>query len=132
MPVYFAIVGLQLDLLHHFPVVFFLWFIVVACAVKLVGVWVGARLAGEDSRSATNLAVAMNARGGPGIVLATVTFTAGIINEEFFTVLVLLSIITSQAAGIWLDFKLVRNADGGNEMEGEDVWSEESAAVRRP
>ncbi|WP_329256075.1 cation:proton antiporter [Actinoallomurus sp. NBC_01490] len=132
VPVYFAIVGLQLDLLHHFPVVFFLWFIVVACAVKLVGVWVGARLAGEDSRSATNLAVAMNARGGPGIVLATVTFTAGIINEEFFTVLVLLSIITSQAAGIWLDFKLVRNADGGNEMEGEDVWSEESAAVRRP
>jgi hypothetical protein len=74
----------------------------------------------------------MNARGGPGIVLATVTFTAGIINEEFFTVLVLLSIITSQAAGIWLDLKLVRRADGGNEMEGEDVWSKESEAVRRP
>jgi Kef-type K+ transport system membrane component KefB len=132
VPVYFAIVGLQLDLLHHFPVVFFLWFVVVACVVKLAGVWVGARLAGEDNRSATNLAVAMNARGGPGIVLATVTFTAGIINEEFFTVLVLLSIITSQAAGIWLDLKLVRRADGGNEMEGEDVWSKESEAVRRP
>lgn len=132
VPVYFAIVGLQLDLLHHFPVVFFLWFLVVACVVKLAGVWVGARLAGEDNRSATNLAVAMNARGGPGIVLATVTFTAGIINEEFFTVLVLLSIITSQAAGIWLDLKLVRRADDGNEMDGEDVWSKESEAVRRP
>ncbi|GLY72882.1 cation:proton antiporter [Actinoallomurus iriomotensis] len=132
VPVYFAIVGLQLDLLHHFPVLFFVWFIVVACAVKLAGVWVGARLAGEDNRSATNLAVAMNARGGPGIVLATVTFTAGIINEEFFTVLVLLSILTSQAAGIWLDRKLVRRTDDRNEMEGEDVWSTESEAVRRP
>ncbi|MFB9836360.1 cation:proton antiporter [Actinoallomurus acaciae] len=132
VPVYFAIVGLQLDLLHHFPVVFFVWFLLVACAVKLAGVWVGARLAGEDNRSATNLAIAMNARGGPGIVLATVTFTAGIINEEFFTVLVLLSIITSQAAGIWLDLKLVRHVDDGNEMDGEDVWSKESEAVRRP
>jgi hypothetical protein len=45
----------------------------------------------------------MNARGGPGIVLATVTFSAGLINERFFTALVLLSILTSQLAGFWLD-----------------------------
>jgi Kef-type K+ transport system membrane component KefB len=44
----------------------------------------------------------MNARGGPGIVLATVTLSAGVINEDFFTVLVMLSIVTSQFAGFWL------------------------------
>jgi Kef-type K+ transport system membrane component KefB len=103
IPVYFAVVGLQLDLVRNLDVVFFLWFFVVACVVKSFSVWLGARLAGESRSSSVNLAVAMNARGGPGIVLATVTFSAGIINESFFVSLVLLSIVTSQIAGFWLD-----------------------------
>ena len=37
------------------------------------------------------------------IVLATVTYSATIINQTFFTALVLLSIVTSQIAGYWLD-----------------------------
>jgi hypothetical protein len=35
--------------------------------------------------------------------LATVTFQAGIINDSFFTSIVLLSVVTSQLAGFWLD-----------------------------
>ena len=49
-----------------------------------------------------NLAAALNARGGPGIVLATVSYEAGIINENFFAMLVLVAIVTSMAAGSWL------------------------------
>jgi K+:H+ antiporter len=108
IPIYFAIVGLQLDLIRNVDVVFFCWFFVVACIVKAASVWAGARLAGEDSRSSLGLAVAMNARGGPGIVLATVTFAAGLVNEKFFTALILLSIFTSQIAGFWLDRTFVR------------------------
>ncbi|GHC55129.1 cation:proton antiporter [Streptomyces cinnamoneus] len=102
VPVYFAVVGVKLDLAHHFDPVFFLWFLLLACCAKALSVWLGARLAGEGNTSAVNLAVAMNARGGPGIVLASVAFGAHIINEDFFTSLVLLSIITSQMAGVWL------------------------------
>ncbi|MFI6604741.1 cation:proton antiporter [Nonomuraea sp. NPDC050536] len=108
IPVYFAVVGLKLDLLHNVDFVFLGWFFALACLTKAASVWVAARLAGEDRRSAVQLAVAMNARGGPGIVLATVTFGAGIINQMFFTVLVLLSIVTSQIAGYWLDRSAVR------------------------
>jgi Kef-type K+ transport system membrane component KefB len=107
IPLYFAVVGLKLDLVHHLDPVFFLWFFLAACAIKSVSVWLGAKLAGQDG-FATNLAVALNARGGPGIVLATVTFSAGIINENFFTSLVLLSILSSQIAGFWLDWVFVR------------------------
>ena len=107
IPVYFAVVGLKLDLVRDLDPVFFLWFFPVACAVKSLSVWLGARLAGQRA-SAINLAVALNARGGPGIVLATVTFSAGIINENFFTALVLLSILSSQTAGFWLDWVFVR------------------------
>jgi Kef-type K+ transport system membrane component KefB len=108
VPVYFAVVGLKLDLIRHFDVVFFLWFLVFACVVKSASVWAGARLAGQDSASAGNIAIAMNARGGPGILLASVTFGAGVISEDFFTCLVAVSMVTSQVAGAWLGWTVAR------------------------
>lgn len=47
-------------------------------------------------------AVTMNARGGPGIVLATVAYSAQIISVEFFTVLILTTMLSSLIAGYWL------------------------------
>jgi Kef-type K+ transport system membrane component KefB len=110
IPLYFAIVGLSLDLSHQLDPVFFLWFLGFACTLKATSAWLGARIAGESRASSTNLAVALNARGGPGIVLATVTLNAGIISTEFFTSLVVLSIVTSEIAGAWLDWRFVRSA----------------------
>jgi len=103
VPIYFAIVGLQLDLIHDFNVLLFAGFVAFACVVKAVSAYAGARLAGQNRAGATNLAVAMNARGGPGIVLASVAFDAGIINGQFFVTLVLLAVLTSLAAGSWLE-----------------------------
>jgi Kef-type K+ transport system membrane component KefB len=103
IPIYFAMIGLGLDLVHGFSVVFFAGFLFAACAIKAVSVFAGARVAGETSRSSLNLAVAMNARGGPGIVVASTAFAAGIISQPFYAVLVLLAIVTSLAAGAWLD-----------------------------
>ena len=45
----------------------------------------------------------MNARGGPGIVLASTAYAAGIINQAFFASLVMLSVVTSLLAGSWLE-----------------------------
>jgi Kef-type K+ transport system membrane component KefB len=103
IPIYFAIVGLQLDLIHNFSVLFFLAYLLFACAVKTASVYAGARVGGQRPTSAVNLAVAMNARGGPGIVLATVAYGAQLINQSFYAVLVLLAIVTSLLAGTWLD-----------------------------
>jgi Kef-type K+ transport system membrane component KefB len=103
VPVYFAIVGLRLDLLRHFDPLFFVWFLAFACLVKSASVYGGARLAGESRPASTNFAAVMNARGGPGIVLASVAFDAGIITESFYVSLVLLAVVTSLFAGAWLD-----------------------------
>lgn len=108
IPIYFAIVGLRLDLVHHFDVGFFLLFFGVACVVKTAACYVGARLAKESRRGSFNLAVAMNARGGPGIVLASVAFDAAIIAEGMYTVLVMLSIFSSLIVGSLLDGLLRR------------------------
>lgn len=102
IPLYFAIVGLRLDLLGDFEPLFFLLFLAVACIAKYACVWAGARWAGESPAGARNLAVALNARGGPGIVLASVAFDAGIVDSGFYAVLVMLAIVTSLMAGSWL------------------------------
>jgi Kef-type K+ transport system membrane component KefB len=103
IPIYFAVIGLTLDLVHGFSLAFFAFFLVVACAVKAVSVYIGARAAGENNASSWNLAIAMNARGGPGIVVASTAFAAGIIDQPFYAVLVLLAIVTSLLAGSWLE-----------------------------
>ncbi len=106
IPVYFAVVGYQLDLSKTFSFVMLAVFLALACTVKLISAGAGARFAGFGWLDATNLAVALNARGGPGIVLASVAYEAGIINATFYTTLVLLAVLTSQAAGAWLEFVL--------------------------
>jgi Kef-type K+ transport system membrane component KefB len=103
IPIYFATVGLQLDLLHSFSPLFFLGYLLFACLVKTVSVYAGARVGGQPTGASVNLAVAMNARGGPGIVLASVVLGAGIINQSFYAVLVLLAVTTSLLAGSWLE-----------------------------
>ncbi len=86
--------------------------------VKLISVALGARFAGFRGLDVLNLAVATNARGGPGIVLASVAYEAGIISAALYTTLVLVAVLTSQAAGAWLEFVLGR---GWALLSGEDL-----------
>ena len=102
IPLYFGLVGLRIDLGEHADLILIATFISAACVIKGTAAYLGARLAGEDRGSAGAFAVALNARGGPGIVLASVALAAGIVSEEFFVTLVLLSLVTSALAGWWL------------------------------
>jgi K+:H+ antiporter len=108
IPIYFAIVGYKLDLTRSFSFRMLLLFLLATCAIKVFSVGLGARLAGFRGLDLTNLAIATNARGGPGIVLASVAYDAGIINAAFYTTLVLTAVLTSQVAGAWLEFVLKR------------------------
>jgi Kef-type K+ transport system membrane component KefB len=106
VPVYFAIVGLKLDLIRGVS----LWMIVVflagSCIIKVLSVSLAGRFAGFRGLDLINLAITTNARGGPGIVLASVAFDAGIISSKFYTTLVVAAVLTSQIAGAWLEYVL--------------------------
>jgi Kef-type K+ transport system membrane component KefB len=106
IPLYFALVGYKLDLQKSFSLSILLVFMGAGCAIKLASVLIGARAAGFKGLDAVNLAIATNARGGPGIVLASVALEAQIISPVFYTTLILLAIFTSQAAGAWLEYVL--------------------------
>jgi Kef-type K+ transport system membrane component KefB len=106
IPIYFAVVGYQLDVTRRFSFAIATFVLVAACVVKLLSAGLGARLAGFPWRDSVNLSIVLNARGGPGIVLASVAYDAKIVSGEFYTALVILAVLTSQAAGAWLDYVL--------------------------
>ena len=106
IPVYFAIVGLKLDLIRGLSWWMIVTFVLGSCAVKILSVSLAGRLAGFRGLDLVNLAITTNARGGPGIVLASVAFDAGIISPKFYTTLVIAAVLTSQVAGAWLDYVL--------------------------
>ena len=108
IPLYFAMIGYKLIWGRAFSLPMLLVFLVGSSILALLSVALAARLAGFGKRDVLNLAITTNARGGPGIVLASIAFDAGIINAGFYTTLVLTAILTSQAAGLWLSFVLSR------------------------
>ena len=106
VPLYFAMVGYKLLFGREFSFALLLIFLFGSSILSLFSVGLAARLAGFRKLDIVNLAITTNARGGPGIVLASIAYDAGIINSAFYTTLVLTAVLTSQAAGAWLRFVL--------------------------
>lgn len=102
IPIYFATVGLQLDLIKHFNPLFFLIYLLFATFTQTLAVYITSRIIKQDPFTSFNLGVAINDRGGPGIVLSSVAYSTGIINQEFFAILVMLALVTSWIPGTWL------------------------------
>jgi Kef-type K+ transport system membrane component KefB len=105
-PIYFALVGYRLVFGREFSLAMLVIFLVGSSLIALLSRGLAARLAGFKKLDIINLAITSNARGGPGIVLASVAYDAGIISAAFYTTLVITAIITSQAAGLWLNYVL--------------------------
>ncbi|MFZ1177374.1 MAG: cation:proton antiporter [Mycobacterium sp.] len=132
IPVYFAIVGLKLYLIRGVSLPMIVIFIVATCVVKMLSVGLAGRFAGFRGLELINLGITTNARGGPGIVLASVAFDAGIISSKFYTTLVVAAVLTSQLAGAWLDYVLRKGwpllksdvAEEGSAKEAVEVSSE--------
>jgi Kef-type K+ transport system membrane component KefB len=106
IPVYFAIVGLKLDLVRGLSLWMLVAFFVGSCVVKILSVSMAGRFAGFRGLDLINVAITTNARGGPGIILASVAFDAGIISSKFYTTLIVTAVLTSQVAGAWLEHVL--------------------------
>ena len=105
VPIYFALVGLQMNLPANFDAKLIFGFFLVSSIVKILSVAMLVGFTRTSAIKALDYGVTMNARGGPGIVLASVTFASGIIDESLFVALVLTSMLTSLVTGIWLRWR---------------------------
>lgn len=104
VPIYFALVGLKLDIVHNFSLSRFVLFFIIVFGLEFIGTSGLMLLSKFNKKTIISLGITMNARGGPGIVLATTAFTYNIINIEFFTVLILTTMLSSTIAGYWLRY----------------------------
>jgi Kef-type K+ transport system membrane component KefB len=106
VPIYFGIIGYRLVFGRQFSFAILLVFLVGSSLISVFSAGLAARLGGFRGLDVFNIAITTNARGGPGIVLASVAYDAGIINAAFYTTLVITAAVTSQMAGAWLRFVL--------------------------
>ena len=82
-----------------------------AFLLEAVGTLLMVQFSDLNRASKINFAITMNARGGPGIVLATVAYSYDIISLEFFTVLILTTMLSSLIAGYWLRSQQKKDPD---------------------
>jgi Kef-type K+ transport system membrane component KefB/nucleotide-binding universal stress UspA family protein len=120
-PVFFAVAGLKVDITQLFDTTLALMtglVIAVATTGKVVGTYVGARLIGRrDHWNALSYGAGLNARGAMEIIIATVGLTLGILNQEMFSILVLMAMATSLMAPTALRFVLRRVVPEEQELE---------------
>jgi Kef-type K+ transport system membrane component KefB len=108
VPIYFGMVGYRLVFGREFSFAVLAVFFFASSAISIFSSGLAARLGGFRGLDIANVAITTNARGGPGIVLASVAYDSGIINAAFYTALVITAVVTSQACGAWLRFILHR------------------------
>ncbi len=100
-PIFFGLAGLRADLTSLGDSTVALWAVIVfaiASISKFAGSMLGAKIAGLSGREGVALGTALNARGALEIVIATVGLSLGVLNEESYTIIVIMAIATSMLA----------------------------------
>ena len=126
VPIYFGIVGYRLVFGREFSMAVLLIFFFASSAISIFSSALAARAGGFRGLDVVNIAVTTNARGGPGIVLASVAYDSGIINAAFYTALVITAVVTSQACGTWLRYILSKGLPLLS-SNPEETWQTEPA-----
>jgi Kef-type K+ transport system membrane component KefB len=105
---YFVSIGLKANFVANFDLLLVGFVLLVACAGKIGGVFLGARLGGKKPREALMVALGMNARGAMGIVLTTVALEYRLIDQRIFVALIVMALATSVLSAVGIKHLLGR------------------------
>ena len=98
-PLFFASIGLRVNVIEHFDFGLVLLVLFIASAGKIIGSIVASKLMGFSDRESLAIGFGMNARGAMEIILALLALEARLIGEEMFVALIIMAMITSLVAG---------------------------------
>ncbi|HXV98715.1 MAG TPA: cation:proton antiporter [Anaerolineae bacterium] len=100
VPIFLVSIGLMANarLLSASDLSFTLVICIIAIVSKLIGASVGAKLGGTSWVEALRVGVGMISRGEVGLIVAGVGITAGVIEADVFTVVVIMVLVTTLAA----------------------------------
>jgi Kef-type K+ transport system membrane component KefB/nucleotide-binding universal stress UspA family protein len=129
-PIFFGIVGLKVNLWALGGGKMLGVVLTLACVGKLVGCTLGGIWGGLRFWEAGSIAIAMNARGAMELVVATIGLSLGILNQQMFSIIVMVAIVTSFMAplGLRLAMRMVRMTDD----EAKRILAEQSKGVFDP
>ncbi|MEV5161160.1 cation:proton antiporter [Streptomyces sp. NPDC053728] len=101
LPVFFIVTGLGVNLgaLTRTDYAGLALIIAVACAGKLIGAIVPARLAGFSWRDAKDLGLLMNTRGLTELIILDAAVSLGVLDGRMFTMLVIMALVTTAMVG---------------------------------
>jgi Kef-type K+ transport system membrane component KefB len=102
IPIYFVMVGFKINILQDFSLSWFIIFFLASSIFKILGGFLAGKFSKFSNFKSIALGFTLNARGGPGIVIATTALEAGIINKVLFSTLIFTALFTSSIAGSFL------------------------------
>jgi Kef-type K+ transport system membrane component KefB len=96
-PIFFAVIGLEFDASSLRNWSFVLAILAASFAGKILGGYIGGRLARLRSDQSWALGIGLNGRGIMELVIANIALANGFIGQQLFTVLVLMAVVTTFA-----------------------------------
>jgi Kef-type K+ transport system membrane component KefB len=101
LPVFFIVTGLGVDIngLHAYQYVELGAILVVACAGKMLGAMIPARIFGLGWRESRTLGLLMNTRGLTELIILNTAVQLGVLDSQMFTMMVIMALTTTALAG---------------------------------
>ena len=109
---YFVSIGLRANFVASFDIVLVLVVLLLACAGKIGGVYLGGVLGGKTPRESLVVAFGLNARGAVGIVLTTVALEYKLIDQRVFVALIIMALATSVLSAMGIKHVLGKTTAG--------------------
>jgi nucleotide-binding universal stress UspA family protein len=137
-PIFFAAAGLKVNLLQLLePETFVIGVLVlaVACLGKFVGAYLGSRVGGLTHWEGLAMGSGMNARGAMEIIVATIGLSLGVLNQQMYSIIVMVAIVTSLMAPPllrWTLSKVVIGEEEAHRLKQEELSTRSFVkAIRR-
>lgn len=94
-PIFFAGIGLEFEFSSIENYWLLALIIIVSFASKIIGGYLGSRLARQNNKTSLAIGIGLNARGIMELVIANIAYKAGIISLEIFSMLVIMGVFTT-------------------------------------
>tara|TARA_R110002050_G_scaffold100580_1_gene208181 strand:- start:132713 stop:133921 length:1209 start_codon:yes stop_codon:yes gene_type:complete len=101
-PIFFASIGLEFDISAIHNIELLIAIVMVSYLSKIIGGSFGSSLAGLNNKVALVMGFGLNARGIMELVIANIAYKEGLINNEIFSILVVMGVLTTITTPIML------------------------------
>lgn len=112
-PVYFLCVGFSIDLSTSLNFVSIVVFLLWTSAIKIGAVAFTTSFLRHPSSTSLDFGIAMNTRGGPGLVLAAASYSVGLVGITGFAAMTLASILTALVTDLHLKAVIKQRSKAG-------------------